>query len=747
MIAKPLQKSFEFALNDAIKRRHEYVTLEHLLYALLHDREVADVVRQCGGDILLLKKQLDDFLNRTLEKLPDDAEVQPVLTAMLQRVVQYAQLHAQSSGRKEVDTGQMLAALYQAERSQAVYLLRSQGVNKLDVLSYLSHGLGKAAAISPKPAFVAPDDEASGPTGDPLKLFAMNLNERAKKGEIDPLIGRIPELERTIQILCRRRKNNPLFVGEPGVGKTAIAEGLALKIHNKEVPAVLKDAEVWSLDMGAVLAGTKYRGEFEQRLKAVISALLEKKEAILFIDEIHTVVGAGAVSGGTMDASNILKPAIASGKLRCIGSTTYAEYKASFERDRALARRFQKIEIGEPTIDETIEILKGLKSYYEEHHGVTFSDEAIDLAARLSAKYLHDRHLPDKAIDVLDEAGARARMLRGAPAPAAVPQVITEDDIEQVVARMAKIPPRTIAVNEKARLQHLESDLQKVIFGQDHAVKQLVGAIKLSRSGLGHPEKPIGSFLFSGPTGVGKTELAKQLAVALGVEFIRFDMSEYMEPHTVSRLIGAPPGYVGFDQGGLLTDAIIRTPYAVLVLDEIEKAHPNLFSILLQVMDHATLTDNNGKKADFRNVVLIMTTNAGAREMSDSGMGFTQTGVSGKGRGVIERTFAPEFRNRLDAWIAFDALSFQTIERVVDKFIDELQAQLAPKNVTLELREPGRAWLAKNGYDRAFGARPMARLIQQKIKEPLVDEILFGRLQGGGAVVVDVDGTGLRLEY
>jgi ATP-dependent Clp protease ATP-binding subunit ClpA len=750
MITKPLQKSFEFALNDAIKRRHEYVTLEHLLYALLHDREVADVVRQCGGDIPLLKKQLDDFLNRTLEKLPDDAEVQPVLTAMLQRVVQYAQLHAQSSGRKEVDTGQMLAALYQAERSQAVYLLRSQGVNKLDVLSYLSHGIGRAAAISPKPAFVAPDDEASGPTGDPLKLFAMNLNERAKNGEIDPLIGRIPELERTIQILCRRRKNNPLFVGEPGVGKTAIAEGLALKIHNKEVPAVLKDAEVWSLDMGAVLAGTKYRGEFEQRLKAVISALIEKKEAILFIDEIHTVVGAGAVSGGTMDASNILKPAIASGKLRCIGSTTYAEYKASFERDRALARRFQKIEIGEPTIDETIEILKGLKSYYEEHHGVTFSDEAIDLAARLSAKYLHDRHLPDKAIDVLDEAGARARMLRGAPAPspaAITPQLIGEDEIEQVIARMAKIPPRTIAVNEKSRLQHLESDLQKVIFGQDHAVKQLVSAIKLSRSGLGHPERPIGSFLFSGPTGVGKTELAKQLAVALGVEFIRFDMSEYMEPHTVSRLIGAPPGYVGFDQGGLLTDSIIRTPYAVLVLDEIEKAHPNLFSILLQVMDHATLTDNNGKKADFRNVVLIMTTNAGAREMSDSGMGFTQTGASGKGRGVIERTFAPEFRNRLDAWIAFDALSFQTIERVVDKFIDELRAQLAPKNVTLELREPGRAWLAKNGYDRAFGARPMARLIQQKIKEPLVDEILFGRLQGGGAVVVDADDTGLRLEY
>ncbi len=736
MIAKPLQKTFEFALNDAIRRRHEYVTLEHLLYALLHDREVTDVIRQCGGSIEELKKQLDDFMTRTLEKLPDDAEVQPVLTAMLQRVVQYAQLHAQSSGRKEVDTGQMLAAIYQAERSQAVYLLRSQGVNKLDVLNYLSHGIGKTPAGVPHPAFVAPDEEDH-VSGDPLKTFAVNLIERAKKGEIDPLIGRLAELERTIQILCRRRKNNPLFVGEPGVGKTAIAEGLALKIHKNEVPAVLKEAEVYSLDMGAVLAGTKYRGEFEQRLKAVIAALLEKKEAILFIDEIHTIVGAGAVSGGTMDASNILKPAIASGKLRCIGSTTYAEYKASFERDRALARRFQKVEIGEPTIGETIEILKGLKSYYEEHHHVTFSDEAITLAAELAAKYIHDKHLPDKAIDVLDEAGARVRMLAAPTTDNRQPTIIGEAEVEQVVSRMAKIPPRTIAVSEKARLQNLEGDLQRVIFGQDHAIKQIVNAIKLSRSGLGQPEKPIGSFLFSGPTGVGKTELAKQLALSLGVEFIRFDMSEYMEPHTVSRLIGAPPGYVGFDQGGLLTDAIVRTPYAVLVLDEIEKAHPNLFSILLQVMDHATLTDNNGKKADFRNVILIMTTNAGAREMSDASMGFTQTGATGKGRGAIERTFAPEFRNRLDAWIAFDALSFETTERVVDKFVDELRAQLTPKNVTLELREGGRAWLAKNGYDRAFGARPMARLIQQKIKEPLVDAILFGSLAAGGRVIAD----------
>ena len=744
MIAKQLQATFEFAVNEALTRRHEYVTLEHLLYALLHDRDATDVIRACGGNVDELKKQLEDFMSKTFEALPDDTTVQPVLTTMLQRVVQYAQLHAQSSGRKEVDTGQMLAALFQAERSQAVYLLRSQGIQKIDVLNYLSHGIAKDGQPHREPAFVSPDDEHP-PQGDPLKSFAVNLNERAAKGEIDPLIGRGAELERTIQILCRRRKNNPLLVGEPGVGKTAIAEGLALKIHKGETPEVLKGAEVWSLDMGSVLAGTKYRGEFEQRLKAVISALLEKKDAILFIDEIHTIVGAGAVSGGTMDASNILKPAIASGKLRCIGSTTYAEYKASFERDRALARRFQKIEIGEPSVSETVEILKGLKNYYEEHHQVAFSDEALQLAAELSAKYIHDRHLPDKAIDVLDEAGARARMMRGvgqAPSPV---DAIGIHEIEQVVSKIAKIPPRTIAVSEKDRLQSLESDLRRVIYGQDHAIQQIVSAIKLSRSGLGHTEKPIGSFLFSGPTGVGKTELAKQLAASLGVEFIRFDMSEYMEPHTVSRLIGAPPGYVGFDQGGLLTDAIIRTPYAVLVLDEIEKAHPNLFSLLLQVMDQATLTDNNGKKADFRNVIMIMTTNAGGREMTEAGMGFRNNPGSGKGRGAIERTFAPEFRNRLDAWIAFDPLSFETTEKVVDKFIDELRAQLAPKNVTLELREPARAWLAKHGYDKSFGARPMARLISTKIKEPLVDRILFGSLANGGNVVVDASGDDIFL--
>jgi ATP-dependent Clp protease ATP-binding subunit ClpA len=764
MIAKGLQDSFEFAVAEAVKRRHEYVTLEHLLFALLHDRDAAAVIHSCGGDIDVLKKQLDDFMKKTFEELPDGNDVQPVLTTMLQRVIQYAQLHAQSSGQKEVDTGQMLAALYQADRSQAVYLLRSQGVNKLDVLTYLSHGIGKGTET--QPAFIRPDEEEARNASDPLKSFATNLNERAARGDIDPLIGRGPELERTVQILCRRRKNNPLFVGEPGVGKTAIAEGLALKIQRNEIPAVLKDAQVWSLDMGALLAGTKYRGEFEQRLKSLISALVERKDAILFIDEIHTIVGAGAVSGGTMDASNILKPAIASGKLRCIGSTTYSEYKASFERDRALARRFQKIEVGEPTISETIDILKGLKTYYERHHNVTFTDEALVLATELSAKHIHDRHLPDKAIDVLDEAGARARIVSGtammeaaAAGPAELasatgpvaetpaPTVITEDDIEQVVARMAKIPPRTIAKSEKDRLATLESDLQGVIYGQGHAIKQVVNSIKIARSGLGHPDKPVGSFLFSGPTGVGKTELAKQLAASLGVEFIRFDMSEYMEPHTVSRLIGAPPGYVGFDQGGLLTEAIMRTPYAVLVLDEIEKAHPNLFSILLQVMDHATLTDNNGKKADFRNVILIMTTNAGAREMSTSGMGFHNNPASGRGRGAIERTFAPEFRNRLDAWIAFEPLGFDSIEKVVDKFLAELRAQLAPKNVTLEIRPEGRSWLAKHGYDQAFGARPMARLIHQKIKEPLVDAILFGSLATGGEVVVDASGDELTLQF
>jgi ATP-dependent Clp protease ATP-binding subunit ClpA len=746
MIAKSLQATFEFAVSEAIRRRHEYVTIEHLLFALLHDRDVAATISACGGDVETLKVQLDEFIEKTYERSTESETIQPALTPMLQRVIQYAQVHSQSSGRKEVDTGQMLAAMFQAEQSQAVFLLRKQGIERLDVLNYISHGIGKDSVVpGQEPAFAAPGEADEAASRDPLKTFAIDLIERARQGEIDPLIGRSMELERTVQILCRRRKNNPLLVGEPGVGKTAIAEGLALRIEKGDVPLVLKDTGVWSLDMGAVLAGTKYRGEFEQRLKAVIGALVDKKNAILFIDEIHTIVGAGAVSGGTMDASNMLKPAIASGKLRVIGSTTYGEYKQSFERDRALARRFQRIEIGEPTVEETIQILQGLKSYYEEHHRVTFTDDALRLAAELSAKHIHDRHLPDKAIDVLDEAGARARMLR--TSEESNPQVIDVHEVETVVARIAKIPPRTVAVSEKERLQHLEEDLQRVIFGQDHAIRQVVSAIKLSRSGLGNPDKPVGSFLFSGPTGVGKTELSKQLAESLGVEFIRFDMSEYMEPHTVSRLIGAPPGYVGFDQGGLLTDAIVRTPYAVLVLDEIEKAHPNLFSILLQVMDHATLTDNNGKKADFRNVILIMTTNAGGREMTDASPGFVSVGATGHARGAIEKTFAPEFRNRLDAWIAFEPLGPESIEQVVGKFIGELRTQLAAKNVTLEVTPTAIAWLARHGYDRSFGARPMARLISTKIKEPLVDAVLFGALASGGTVLVDAENDQLALRY
>jgi ATP-dependent Clp protease ATP-binding subunit ClpA len=618
------------------------------------------------------------------------------------------------------------------------------------VLNYISHGISKLAGGT-DPAvegWGGEDEEEEGgapQARDPLAAFTVNLIERAGAGHIDPLIGRTAEVLRTIQILCRRRKNNPVYVGEPGVGKTAIAEGLALKIHRGEVPEVLKGATVYALDMGAVLAGTKYRGEFEQRFKAIISALKKIPGAVLFIDEIHTIVGAGAVAGGSMDASNILKPALASGELRCIGSTTYPEYKAAFERDRALARRFQKIEIGETTIAETVEILNGLKGYYEEHHGVRYAPEALQLAAELAGKYLHDRFLPDKAVDVIDEAGAAMKLLPEAERPAAV----GAHEIEQVISRMAKIPPKTVAGSERDRLRDLERELKSAIFGQDAAIAQVTKAIKLSRSGLGQAEKPVGSFLFSGPTGVGKTELAKQLAAALGVEFLRFDMSEYAEAHTVSRLIGAPPGYVGFDQGGLLTDAVNKTPYAVLVLDEIEKAHPNLFNILLQVMDHATLTDNNGKKADFRNVILIMTTNAGAHELSAGGMGFqTNDTGRGKGRGAIERTFSPEFRNRLDAWIAFDSLGFEVTEMVVDKLVREVNAQLAEKNVTVRLTEEARAWLARRGYDRAMGARPMARLIQQRIKEPLAEELLFAEsLARGGEVLVEVEGDELRLNY
>jgi len=738
MITRELRNTIDAASHEARTRRHEYVTLEHLLLALLGDDNGREVLHHCGASLERLEKRLVEFLDTRVQKLPDGVDADPVQTLMLQRVIEFALLQAAGSGQSEIHGGHVLAAMFQAERSHAVHFIKHENVSRLDVLNYLAHGISKVdPGESPMPGGGFPDDDdgpEAEPKGDPLARFTANLVKRAAAGEIDPLVGRGPEIERVIQVLFRRRKNNPILVGEPGVGKTAIAEGLALRIHEGTVPEFLKATEVFALDMGAVLAGTKYRGQFEARFKGVIEALLGHGNAILFIDEIHTVVGAGAVSGGSMDASNILKPALASGKLRCIGSTTYAEYKAAFDRDRALARRFQKIEIGEPSVEETVEILEGLKSYYEEHHGVRYTPEAIRLSAELAAKYLHDRHLPDKAIDVIDEAGARARMLPEGERP----EVIDTPEIEIVMARMAKIPPKTVGGTEKERLRNLDSELGAVIFGQDEAVGRVVSAIRMSRSGLGNPEKPVGSFLFSGPTGVGKTELARQLARILGVEFIRFDMSEYSEAHTVSRLIGAPPGYVGFDQGGLLTDAIARTPYAVLVLDEIEKAHANLFNILLQVMDHATLTDNNGRKADFRNVILIMTTNAGAAELSGTGIGFSSETGKGSARGAIERTFSPEFRNRLDAWIPFGALDMETIRRVVDKFLDELGRQLAAKNVTIEVTDTAREWMAKHGFDPLNGARPMERLIQQSIKTPLVEKILFGSLAEGGTATVDV---------
>ena len=739
------------AADEAIKRRHEFLTLEHLLYALLLDKVAKDVIYNCGGDLELLRRDLEEFFKESIQPLPRGVDRYPEQTPAFERVLNRAMEQAEASSQEKVDGGNILAAIFGENHSHAKYLLEKQGITRLDILNYISHGISKVDEFGePLPLGDEEDDEAAARAmRDPLQAFASNLIERAAEGGIDPLIGRASELERTIQVLCRRRKNNPLYVGDPGVGKTAIAEGLALKIHQNEVPDVLKGAEVYSLDMGALLAGTRYRGEFEMRLKALIGELQKKPGVILFIDEIHTIVGAGAVSGGSMDASNILKPALASGKLRCIGSTTHNEYKASFERDRALARRFQIIEISQPSVGDTIQILHGLKSYYENHHSVKYSDEAVRAAAELSAKYINDRYLPDKAIDVIDEVGAATKLKPVEERP----EMITEIAVELVVAKMAKIPPKTVSASDKEKLQSLDTELKAVIYGQDHAINQLVNAIKLSRSGLANPDKPIGSFLFSGPTGVGKTELAKQLARTLGVEFLRFDMSEYMEKHTVSRLIGAPPGYVGFDQGGLLTDAIRKTPYAVLVLDEIEKAHPDLFNILLQVMDHASLTDNNGKKADFRNAIVIMTTNAGARELSGKKLGFKQTesggigGTGSKAQGAIERTFSPEFRNRLDAWIAFEALSPESVRRVVEKFINELRDQLADKNVTLELTEAGRAWLAQKGFDKMFGARPMARLIQSKIKEPLANEILFGSLLGGGQVVVDAKNEELKLEY
>lgn len=746
MLTRELEETLSFAVDQAVKYKHEYVTLEHLLFALLEDGAARNILFHCGANLEEIARALEEYFAHTLEKMPPEAKHMPELTATFQSTIQYAVLQAEGSGQPAVDGGNILAAFYQAEQSFAVYLLLQQGVTRLDILNYISHGISKVDSGDMFPEGFEDEEFPGGPQPPrvkPLESFTTELVALAREGKIDPIVGRTAEIERTIQVLCRRKKNNPLYVGEPGVGKTALAEGLALKISEGNVPDVLIDAKIFALDMGAVLAGTRYRGDFEQRFKAIITDLLKEENAILFIDEIHTIVGAGSVQGGSMDASNILKPALAAGDLRCIGSTTFAEYKAAFERDRALARRFQKIEIGEPTIDETFQILKGLKRFYEAHHGVKYSTESLRTASELAGKYINDRFLPDKAIDVIDEVGAAVKLLPENKRP----KKISVQMVENTIARMAKIPPKTVVADEKHRLKTLRDDLKKVIFGQSEAIDHVVDAIQISRAGLGHQTKPVGSFLFSGPTGVGKTEVSKQLAEILGVEFIRFDMSEYAEPHTVSRLIGAPPGYVGFDQGGLLTEAIMRTPHAVLVLDEIEKAHPNLFNLLLQVMDSATLTDNNGKKADFRNVILIMTTNAGARELSSGGLGFRNSSdTKGNAKGVIERTFTPEFRNRLDAWVPFKALDVEIIKLIVDKFINELNGQLAEKRVLVKLTEEAREWLAKNGFDARYGARPMSRLIHEKIKQPLANEILFGKLVSGGSVSVKVVEGNLELD-
>ena len=745
MISKELEGTLKTALKEAQGRRHEYLCLEHLLYALLQDKDASRAIINCGGDIERLRKSLEEFFNGELETLPAGFDQEPQQTLSFHRVLQRAVIHAQSAERKEINGGNLLIAMFRESDSYAVYLLEEQGITRFDVVNYVSHGISKISTGEDWPQSEQEHDDEEKPAQrvKPLQAFTVNLVNKAGQGSIDPLIGRDDEIERTIHVLCRRRKNNPIYVGDPGVGKTALAEGLALKIHRGEVPDALKDAVIYALDMGALLAGTKFRGDFEARLKGVLAGLSKQPNSILFIDEIHTVVGAGATSGGSMDASNILKPALASGELKCIGSTTYHDYKSYFERDRALARRFQKIEIPEPSVDEAYKILQGLKPHYEKHHGVHYSTTALHAAVELSAKHINDRRLQDKAIDVIDEVGAAVKILP----PEKRKKIIGPKDIEKIVAKIAKIPPRSVSTSDREQLQNLERDLKLTVFGQDAAVEILASTIKLSRSGLGHPEKPIGCFLFSGPTGVGKTEMAKQLAHTMGIEFIRFDMSEYMEKHTVSRLIGAPPGYVGFDQGGLLTDAINKSPYAVLLLDEIEKAHPDLFNILLQVMDHATLTDNNGRKADFRNVILIMTTNAGAREMSGAPLGFGAQSNVGKGKEAIEKMFSPEFRNRLDAMITFNSLSMEVIEKVVDKFIMELDEQLNEKKVFLHLTAKARRWFAERGYDPTFGARPMARLIQNEIKRVLADDILFGKLQNGGKVTVDENEGKLTFEY
>ncbi len=751
MLTKELQETLRRALEHALELRHEFLLLEHLLLAMLDDSSAQEILAACEADMDLLRADLTGFLEEQVEALPEGTDNEPAQTLSFQRVLQRAAMHVRSAGRESLNAGNLLVAMFREPESFAVYALQKQDISRLDVVNYVSHGITKSGKGGPKrrsraPSGVDEDGSREESLDDPLENFCTELVARAAEGKIDPLIGRDKEIERTLQVLLRRRKNNPVLVGDPGVGKTAIAEGLALRVHTGDVPEQLKTAKIYSLDMSSMLAGTRYRGDFEERVKALLEELKNEPNSILFIDEIHTVVGAGATSGGTMDASNMLKPALAAGRLRCIGSTTYSEYKKTFDRDRALARRFQKIDIVEPTVEEAYQILRGLKVHYEAHHGIKYTDAALRSAADLSARHINEQALPDKAIDVIDEAGA-AQALK--PKEDRV-DAIRPPEIEAIVSKIARIPTKTVNTDDKDKLKNLGRDLQLLIYGQDDAIEQITNAITLSRAGLRQPDKPVGSFLFAGPTGVGKTELAKQLANTLGIEFLRFDMSEYMEKHAVSRLIGAPPGYVGFDQGGLLTDAIRKNPHAVLVLDEIEKAHPDLFNILLQVMDHATLTDNNGRKADFRSIILIMTTNAGARDMTKSSMGFSDRfGDLTKGRNkTLERMFSPEFRNRLDAIITFSPLPQDVVLKVVQKFMHELDGQLADKRVTIEVTDAANAWLCEKGYDEHFGARPMERTIQEHIKKPVAGELLFGDLQHGGRLQIDVDpeGEGIALK-
>ena len=744
MLSPELEASLNAAFQSAREKRHEYITVEHLLSALLDNPTAMQVLRACGGDIDELRKNLNEFLEEHVPTLPSGSDVDTHPTLGFQRVIQRAVLHVQGAGKKEVTGANVLVAILAEKESHAVFFLYKQNITRFDVVNYISHGISKVPEESQGelPSGEEPDEAAPATERSPLDVFAVDLNEQARQGKIDPLIGREREVERTIQVLCRRRKNNPLYVGESGVGKTAIAEGLAKKIVDEEVPEVIAKSTIYALDMGALLAGTKYRGDFEKRLKAVLQQLKKQENAILFIDEIHTVIGAGAASGGAMDASNLLKPVLQSGDLKCIGSTTYQEYRNIFEKDRALARRFQKIDVMEPSVDEAVEILRGLKSRFESHHSVKYTQQSLRSAVELSHRYINDRYLPDKAIDVIDEAGASLHLLP----PSKRKKTIGVHDIETIIAKMARIPPKSVSTSDRRALRNLERDLKMVVFGQDEAIGALATSIKLARSGLSQPEKPIGCYLFSGPTGVGKTEVTRQLARVMGVELIRFDMSEYMERHTVSRLIGAPPGYVGFDQGGLLTDAINKHPHAVLLLDEIEKAHQDVFNLLLQVMDHGTLTDNNGRKSDFRNVILVMTTNAGGERLGRASMGFTHQDHGGDEMQDIQRLFSPEFRNRLDAIIRFKGLDEDTIGHVVDKFVLELESQLADRNVSIELDPSARKWLAAHGYDSAMGARPMERLIQEKIKKRIADELLFGKLAHGGQIKVSATDGELTFE-